>query len=262
MTEEDIVWEVKSDYIRHLAENKKRIDERKLDEYRKIEVTPGYVTKHSGSALVKLGGTQVLVGVSFEMGEPYPDTPDAGVLITNSELVPLADPSFESGPPREGSIELSRVVDRGIRESKAMDFGKLCIEPGEKVWLVFLDLHVLDYDGNLFDASELASTAALLNAELPKYEDGKVIRDEGSGKKLPITKKPVECTFAKIGNTVMLDPCLEEEKSLDARITFATVEDGLCAIQKGGNGPFTEKEISEAMDLAFKRGKDLRKLLK
>ena len=75
---------------------------------------------------------------------------------------------------------------------------------------------------------------------------------------LPMTKKPIECTFVKIGSTVMLDPILEEEKALDARITFATTEkDELCAAQKGGIGSFTEDEVFTAFDTAMAKGKEI-----
>ncbi|MCD6522314.1 MAG: exosome complex protein Rrp42 [Candidatus Diapherotrites archaeon] len=258
---ESIAWEIKSDYIHSLAQKGIRQDNRAMDEYRPIEVIPNYIPRALGSALVRLGATQVLAGVSMLVGQPYPDSPNAGVLMTGCELVPLASPTFEPGPPDENSIELARVVDRGIRESKAIDFEKLCITEGEEVWMVMLDLHVLDYDGNLFDAAELASTTALWNTRIPKYEDGQIIREEAK-EKLPISEKPIECTFAKIGNTIMVDPALEEEKALDARVTFATTDKILCAGQKGGSGSFTREEIDYALDMAFKKGKELRKLVK
>jgi len=84
----------------------------------------------------------------------------------------MASPRFESGPPNEESIEVARVIDRGIRESGAIDTKKLLIEEN-LVWIVFIDVHVLDHDGNLIDAGGIASMAALLNTRLPKYEDGK-----------------------------------------------------------------------------------------
>jgi exosome complex component RRP42 len=261
MSEENIKWEVKSDYIHSLAKKGERQDNRKMDEYRKVEVIPNYIPNALGSALVKMGGTQLLVGVSMSVGEPYPDSPDEGVLMTGCELVPLASPEFESGPPRPEAVEIARVVDRGIRESKCIDFGKLCIKKGEAVWMVMVDIHVLDYDGNLFDTSELAATAALLNTKIPKYDKGVIDRSKTTGK-LPVNKKPIECTFVKIGDTIMLDPSLEEEKSMDARLTFATTEkDELCAIQKGGAGSFTEEEVFKCFETAFEKSKELRKLL-
>ncbi|MEM3333294.1 MAG: exosome complex protein Rrp42, partial [Thermoplasmata archaeon] len=164
---ESVVSEIKRDYIQKLLSQGSRIDGRGPNEFRKIEVIKNFIPRADGSALVKLGNTQVLVGVKIETGEPFPDTPNSGVLSTNAELVPLASPTFEAGPPGEEAIELARVVDRGIRESKAIDLEKLVIKEGELVWVIFVDIHVLDYDGNLFDASALGSIVALKNSVVP-----------------------------------------------------------------------------------------------
>ncbi len=158
---EDILVDIKRDYVLSKLRDNERIDGRGFDEFRNVEIIPNVIEKAEGSALVKLGDTQVVVGVKMQPGEPYPDTPDRGVIIVNAELVPLASPTFEPGPPDENSIELARVVDRGIRESEAVDLSKLVIEEGEKVWIVFVDIHALDDDGNLLDASALAAIAAL-----------------------------------------------------------------------------------------------------
>ncbi|MFC2174612.1 exosome complex protein Rrp42 [archaeon] len=256
----DVSWEVKTDYTRSLAKKGVREDKRKNDEYRKIKLEKNYVPNSPGSALVTIGDTKVLAGVSLVMGTPYPDKPAAGTLMTSVELTPMASPLFESGPPRPNAVELARVVDRGIRESGTIDFEKLCITPEEAVWMVIVDLHALDYDGNLFDAFSLAAISALLDAKMPKYEDGKVIREETAGK-LPVTKKPIECTSVKIGDSIMLDPTLAEEMALDARLTVSTLDKTICAMQKGGTGAFTLKEVDDLIDLSFKKGKELRKLL-
>src|SRR5882762_11007122 len=91
-----------------------RIDERGHDSYRPITIQTGIIEKANGSAQIFLGKTRVLVGIKVETGEPFPDTPEEGVLTVNAELVPLAHPSFEPGPPDENAIELARVIDRGI----------------------------------------------------------------------------------------------------------------------------------------------------
>ncbi len=43
----------------------------------------------------------------------------------------------------------------------------------------FLDLHVIDYDGNLMDAAVLGSVAALMNTKIPtaKIEDDEIVLD-------------------------------------------------------------------------------------
>src|SRR3989338_2799827 len=84
-----------------------RLDGRKLTEYRKpIEVEYGVVKTAEGSARVKIGETEVIVGVKMEAGEPYPDMPDEGTIIVGAELLPLSNPEFELGPPGIQAIEL------------------------------------------------------------------------------------------------------------------------------------------------------------
>jgi len=256
-----VIADIKKDYIKKLLEEGKRLDGRGLDDFREIEIKKNLYATAEGSSVVSLGRTQVAAGVKMILGEPYGDTPNRGVLTTSAELVPLASPTFESGPPRPPAIEIARVVDRGIRESGCIDTEKLCITEGEKVWIVFLDIHVLDYDGNLFDASTLACISALLNAKMPKVEDGKVIYGERSGS-LPIVDKPISTTYAKIGSAIAVDPFLEEEQVLDARLTITTTKKGeICAMQKGAGGSFTAEEVLNTIDRGIEKTKELRKLL-
>ncbi|MFZ2456941.1 MAG: exosome complex protein Rrp42 [Candidatus Altiarchaeia archaeon] len=250
---------LKKDYITNLVNESKREDGRKFDEHRKIIIDNGYVKdKAPGSCLVQLGKTKVLAGISIDVGEPFPDRPKDGVMSTSTEFRPMASPRFESGPPNEDSIEVARVIDRGIRESGAIDTKKLLIEDN-LVWIVFIDIHILDHDGNLIDAGGIASMSALLNTRLPKYEDGKIIYGEYSGK-LPISRVPIPCTTAKIGKNLLIDPSLNEEYAMDARLTVATTEN-INAMQKGGTGSFNEEEIMACVDAAFEKGNEIRKML-
>ncbi|HID41892.1 MAG TPA: exosome complex protein Rrp42, partial [Pyrodictium sp.] len=108
-----------------------RLDGRRLDEVRNIEIVPGYIERAEGSALVKLGQTVVLAGIKTDIVAPFPDTPNEGVLVVHAEFVPLASPTFEPGPPDENAIELARVIDRSLREIKAVALYKLVLEPGK-----------------------------------------------------------------------------------------------------------------------------------
>ena len=251
----EIVSSVKRDYIADLARQGKRMDARALDQYREISVEVGPVKSAQGSALLKLGRTQVMAGIKLEHAEPFPDMPNSGVLIVNAELLPLASPTFEPGPPNENAIELARVVDRGIRESDAIDLERLAIKPGEDVWAVFIDIHVLDHDGNLIDASALAAMAALLNVRPPEDE-------AWSLPGFPVRGKPVAVTLAKINGKLMVDPCLDEESVMDARITITTDEEGnIRAMQKGGVGCFLREELEQAFELARVKAAELRQQL-
>ncbi len=259
MDHEDIIWEVKKEGIRNAVLAGKRMDGRAQYEYRPVEVKTDYIKRAEGSALVKLGKTQVLVGVKMDIGTPYPDTPNHGNLITNAEMGPIAAPVFTPGPPDENAIELARVVDRGIRESGMIDTEKLCITEGELVWNVLVDVHVLDYDGNLFDAASLGATAALHTAKIPKLEGERVIYSERKDP-LPVKWAPIAATFVRIDRTDVLDPSLGEEKSMDGRLTLITRDDGaLCAAQKGGPCAYKKEEIEKLFDIAVEKTNELRK---
>jgi exosome complex component RRP42 len=252
-----IVPIIKRDYISKLAEQGKRIDGRRFDEYRKIEIEINVVNKAEGSARVKIGNTQVLTGIKMDVGEPYSDSPESGVLTTAAELIPLASPDFEAGPPRENAIELARVVDRGVRESEVVELDKLCLEPGEKVWIVFIDIHILDYDGNLFDAASLASLAALSTTIVPAAR-----LEVGEDYQLPFKEPPISCTSVKFDNFVVIDPSLDEEEIADARLTVATDKNGdIRAMQKGLNGSFTKEEIQKVIRVSLDNGREIRKQL-
>jgi exosome complex component RRP42 len=254
---QETISHILKDYIYKTLTEKKRIDGRGLLDYRKIEIEPGFIEVAEGSARVKLGNTDVLAGVKMSLGEPFPDTPDMGVMTTNAELIPMASPTFEAGPPDENSIELSRVVDRGLREGEIVDMSDLCIEPGEKVWIMFIDVHVLDYDGNLFDASALAAVSALASTKVPASQ-----YELGDDYPLPIKNWPIMTTFAKINDVIIADPGLDEEKVADARLSVYTDQEGrVRAMQKGLNGGFTYDEVKNIVALAKEKGNEIRKIV-
>jgi exosome complex component RRP42 len=251
--------------VKQVVQRGKRIDGRPMDKYRDIVIEPGCIPYAEGSARVRLGDTEVVAGIKVEPGTPFSDTPDEGVMMVGVEFVPLASPSFEAGPPSEEAVEVARVVDRAIRESKVIDFKKLCIKAGEKVWMVFVDIDVMDDGGNLIDACSLAALSALTHAKVPALdEEGKVKQGEYSGK-LPIDGKPLCTTFVKIGDEIMADPSLPETHALEARLTVGTFEkDGhvkLCSMQKGGAVGFTFEELETMIHMAEEKGKELRKLI-
>jgi len=251
------------EYITGLLEKGKRIDGRKPLEYRKISLEYGISKNAEGSARVKIGNTEVLAGVKLSIGEPYPDSEDEGTMSISAELSPLSNPNFELGPPGIQAIELARVVDRGIRESKAIDFKKLCIKKGEKVWMINVDIAPINDDGNLFDTSSLAAIAALKDTVFPKLEKDKVNYKEKTNKRLELSKLPIEITVYKIGKFFIVDPLPDEEKVIDARLTVASLEDGrICALQKGGDCALTTQEIFKMVDIAIEKAKMLRSYLR
>jgi exosome complex component RRP42 len=68
------------------------------------------------------------------------------------------------------------------------------------------------------------------------------------------------CTFVKIGDKMVLDPSLEEEAILDARLSIGITESGnICAMQKGGDEPLSKEDILGAVKTAYSKKDELMK---
>ena len=239
---------------KYLSEGK-RFDKRKPEEFRDIIIETGVSKNAEGSARVRIGKTEVLVGVKMDVSQPYPDSPDSGTMMVTAELLPLSSPRFESGPPKFPAIELARVIDRGIRESKFIDMEKLCIKKGEKVWTVFIDIYSINDDGNLLDAAGFGALAALRNAKIPKYDEKeeKVLYGELTTKSIPLSKDtPLSITIHKIGNNFIVDPTREEEDIGETRVTIGSSNGIISSMQKGEKEGLTVKEFESILDLSEK----------
>jgi exosome complex component RRP42 len=248
-------------YALDLIETGRKLDGRGLEEFRKIEIEPNIIKNAEGSARVRIGKTEIIAGVKMNLGQPFPDTPNEGVLIVNAEFTPLASPDFESGPPGENAVELARVVDRGIRESKCIKLNELCIEPEKKVWCVFIDIHIINHDGNLIDAAALASSVAVLNAKIPKLDGEKIIREE-SERQLPVQYKPTTVTVCKVMDKFLLDPTLEDESVIEAKLSVAVRDDDkVCALQKQGREEMSIEDLEKMIGIAVEKSREIRKLV-
>lgn len=236
-----------------------RSDGRKFDEWRQVSIDYDVSRSAEGSARVRFGGSEMLAGVKMGVEKPYPDTPDKGNLMVNAELVPLANPEFETGPPSDQSIEVARVVDRGIRESHALNPETLCIKSGEQVWSVIVDVVAINDEGNVLDAAGLAALAAITHARYPGIKDGKADYEVRTDKQVELSSLPLPVTVYKIGKHLIVDPLTEEEKAADARLTITTIGDGtVVALQKGGNTPLTVEEIDTMVGMAQEAARKLR----
>lgn len=239
----------------------KRFDNRKTDEFREIHIETGLSKKAEGSAKVKIGKTEVWVGVKLEIAEPYPDSPNKGNLMVTAELLPMSNVKYEYGPPRFEAIELGRLVDRGVRESGYIDFEKLCIKEGEKVWSVIIDVYSVNDDGNLLDAAFIGALTALRDAQMPHYDDeiGKIDYEKPAKGKLPLTEfMPINFSVYQIGETIFFDPTIEEEAAAEGRLILGvlpTTPIKICSMQKGETMIVSPEKFSEMLEFAEKKHK-------
>jgi len=259
-----IISKIERDYIISNLKKEERIDGRGLWEYREFQIKNDIIASAEGSADVSLGDTKIITGLKYEVGEPFPDLPNEGVCTVMAELLPLASPLFERGPPDEQSIELARVVDRGIRHADCVQTKKLCIKEREAVYILFVDMYVINYSGNLIDAGGVSALTTLISAHIPegvwnedKHETdwtGKYITGETIVKELPFV-----ITYGKIDDIIFLDPSLPEELVCDGKISISVTEKKITSIQKSGAATFSIDEIKNLGEKSLEIGKKLRK---
>ena len=261
-----IISKIEKDYIISNLRKEERIDGRGLWEYREFQIKNDIIASAEGSADVSLGDTKIITGLKYEVGEPFPDLPNEGVCTVMAELLPLASPLFERGPPDEQSIELARVVDRGIRHADCVQTKKLCIKEEELVYILFVDMYVINYAGNLIDAGGVSALTTLISAHIPEGVWNEDKREaEWTGKYLTgkdiVNELPFVVTYGKIDDIVFLDPSLPEELVCDGKISVSVTEEKITSIQKSGAATFSIDEIKSLGEKSLEIGKKLRKNL-
>lgn len=264
------VYKVTKKQILEYMSKSKRFDGRDLLDMRDIEVKLNISKNAEGSASVKIGKTEVAAGVKMDVAEPYSDHEGEGTMMVTMDLLPLSSPNFEYGAPKVDSIEIARIIDRGIRESGFIDFKKLCIEEGKKVWSIFIDIATINDDGNLIDAGALAALFALKLARMPVYDKKteKTQYGEFTDEPIPLNedKMPITTTFFKMKDKTFVDPTREEEVASEARLTVEVSHPKgkdhiINAMQKGGEATLSTEEIEAILEESGKVFKKLNSLI-
>ncbi|KAJ2801951.1 3'-5'-exoribonuclease [Coemansia helicoidea] len=230
-----------------------RVDGRGIHDYRRLRISCGPA---AGMAEVHLGQTRVLARVSCEVTRPFPDRATEGIVQFSAELSSLAAPGLEGKTAQE--VAIARMVERVIRQSRAVDTEALCILAGEKVWLVRLDLHFLDHDGNLMDAASIAAIAALKHFRRPDVTvDGEnaIIHSVRERNPVPLSihHTPICVSFGFFGgDLVVLDPSLLEEQTQQSSFTVTlNAHREICALNKAGGAPLSPKQIQRCIQIAL-----------
>ena len=133
------------------------------------------------------------------------------------------------------------------------------------MYIVFADIYVIDHCGNLFDASTLGVVSAAITAKIPKFEigeDGSVTFLKDETVPLPIKNKLVTLTWGRIGESLILDPSIDEEQIMDARLTIGIDETGhIVSMQKGGMGSLTIDDVTHIVSQSMEISKEIMKHL-
>uniref|UniRef100_A0A8C3KBX7 Exosome component 7 n=1 Tax=Calidris pygmaea TaxID=425635 RepID=A0A8C3KBX7_9CHAR len=246
-------------YIVHGVQEDLRVDGRGCEDYRCAEVETDVVSNTSGSARVKLGHTDILVGVKAEMGTPKLEKPDEGYLEFFVDCSANATPEFEGRGGEELGTEIANTLYRVFSSESSVDLKSLCINPREHCWVLYVDVLLLECGGNLLDAISIAVKAALFNTRIPKV---RVLEDEEGSKEIELSDDPYDCirlnvdnvpcivTLSKIGYRHVVDATLQEEAcSLASLLISVTSKGALTSMKKVGKGSLDPESIFEMMEV-------------
>jgi exosome complex RNA-binding protein Rrp42 (RNase PH superfamily) len=262
-----------------------RLDGRNLLDYRGVDISLSR-SEISSSAEVIIGNTRVSCSVRGDITVPYPDRPTEGIIQINSEISVKAESCGVS------NSELSRLLERAIKETDAIDTESLCIIGGEKVWMIAIEVRIFDYDGNIIDAAMLGCMSALRGFRKPEVtitshrtKDSNndshknmitdinnslsTIKihnsDECDPLPLALHHTPLSITFGIYKDTkiiIISDPSARENISMDGSLTFSINGHGeLCAIHKTGEVSIPPYIIMKAANLAIIRAQTLHSML-
>ena len=215
--------------------------------------------------------SRILAKVSAEVTVPYPDRPFDGIFTITAELSPMVSPAFEVNRPTEAEVLLSRLLEKTVRRSNALDTESLCLVAGQKCWSVRVDLHVLSHDGGLIDASCLAVVAALRHFRKPDTSmDGEALTVYTPAEREPVPlswlHSPLCVTFSFFGEgaggAVLLDATLLEEQLRVASCTVSLNRHGeICQVAKLGGAPVEAIILVRCTNDALAKAKELSALL-
>eukprot|EP01139_Manchomonas_bermudensis_P020073 Amastigsp_a677882_7.p2 type:complete len:352 gc:universal Amastigsp_a677882_7:84-1139(+) len=251
-------------FLRAALTASQRVDGRGLLEYRRVKISfPG----EPGAAEVQLGTTRVHAVVSAELVEPFPERATEGFFHFSTELSGMCSERFRDGErgTRAASLQISRLIERTLRDSSALDVESLCVIAGVSVWSVRVDIHVLDHDGNLNDGCCLAAAAALQHFRRPDVtvDNGRAIvhpMTEREPVPLSLHHVPLCVTFGVFdeGAVVVVDPSAKEEDAMDSVLVVAVnAHREVCCVDKAGGQPLPAEVIVRCVQTAAAKAADL-----
>ena len=226
----------------------KRKDGRHPDEVRPIAITPGFMKRAEGSALIEMGDTRVICTVSVENRvPPFLSGKQQGWLTAEYAMLPRSTHTRtqrETQGPKGRSQEIQRLIGRALRgivDLKAF---------GERT--LWIDCDVLSADGGTRTASISGAYIAVAHAFAHLGKKGQLLRD-------PLKDSISAVSVGILGGTPCLDLCYEEDASAEVDMNVVMTGKGRYVEVQGtaeGNA-FTGADMDRMLALARKGIKEI-----
>jgi exosome complex component RRP41 len=208
----------------------KRMDGRKPDEMREIEMRVGVIPNANGSAQVRFGNTMAIAGVYG----PRPIFPrhkqrsDTGIIQCRYNMAPFSvDERANPGPSRR-STEISKVTRLALEPALFLEEYP---ETGVDVYI-----EILQADGSTRVAGINAASLALADAGVPMKD------------------LVVALSGGKVDDTVILDLCGKEDNysEADIPVAFMPRKKEITLLQMDGR--LAPEEIKNIIKMILKTG--------
>lgn len=227
-----------------------RIDGRKPDELRNIQIIRHFTKHAEGSVLVCYGDTKVICTASVEERVPsFKKGSGEGWVTAEYDMLPRAttqrnnrDRSSLRVSPR--SNEIQRLIGRSLRA--VVDFKRL----GERT--ITIDCDVIQADGGTRTAAVTGSFVAMMDAM------GKLVT-EGLITEIPVNDFVAAVSVGLVADNTLLDLCYAEDSNATVDMNVVMTSDlSMIELQATGEkAPFSRETLNELMALAEKGCKEL-----
>jgi ribonuclease PH len=194
-----------------------RIDGRRADEMRPVEITTGYLMTAEGSAVITAGNTRVLCAASVEETVPqFLRGSGKGWVTAEYSMLPRATAKRTPREAARGKVsgrtqEIQRLIGRSLRA--VVDLNAL----GERT--VTLDCDVLQADGGTRTASITGACVALALALQQMKQFGML-------KSMPMRDYVVATSVGLVNGEPMLDLCYDEDSRADVDMNVVMTGSG------------------------------------
>ena len=227
-----------------------RADGRKPGEKRPVSITTGYLPWAEGSAMIDLGGTQVLCAVTVENRLPaFLRGTGSGWVTAEYGMLPRStmertDREAARGRQSGRTQEIQRLVGRSLRAVTNLDI------LGERTFTI--DCDVLKADGG-------TRTASITGAYVALHQAMQTLVDNGTYASIPMSTAVAATSAGIVEGEAMLDLCYEEDAGASVDFNFVMTGDGRFVEVQGTaeDQPFSRAEMDELFALAEKGIKEL-----
>ena len=220
-----------------------RADKRLVGQMRPVEIVTGYLMTAEGSALIKVGNTQVLCAASVEDGvPPFLRNSGKGWVTAEYSMLPRATAKRTPREVARGRAsgrthEIQRLIGRSMRA--VVDAAAL----GERT--VVLDCDVLQADGGTRTAAITGAFVALTLAlrQLVQFR---------AVKTLPLRDYVAATSVGIVRGVPMLDLCYEEDSQADVDMNVVMTGSGkFVEVQATAeHTPFEDAQMASLIELA------------